>query len=66
MPFTVLVVDDEKIQRHMVAGFLEKQGYQVLHAGDGPGGLAIVRERQVDIVLSDFKMPGMTGIHLLE
>jgi len=66
MSYTILVIDDEKIQRHMVAGFLEKQGYSVIQAGDGPEGLAIIRDRQVDIVLSDYKMPKMTGIETLD
>jgi DNA-binding NtrC family response regulator len=66
MSYTILLIDDEKIQRHMVAGFLEKQGYTVLQAADGPEGIGIVRDRQVDIVLSDYKMPKMTGIEALE
>jgi two-component system NtrC family response regulator len=64
--YTILVIDDEKIQRHMVVGFLEKQGHTVLQAADGPEGIGIVRERQVDIVLTDYKMPKMTGIEALE
>ena len=61
----ILVVDDEAAQRELIGGFLRKQGHEVLLAGSGAEGLARVRETRVDLVLSDFKMAGMSGIELL-
>ena len=61
----ILVVDDEASQRELIGGFLRKQGHEVFLAGSGPEGLARVRETRVDLVLSDFKMPGMSGVDLL-
>jgi two-component system NtrC family response regulator len=61
----ILVVDDEAAQRELIGGFLRKQGHEVLLAGGGAEALARVRETRVDLVLSDFKMAGMSGIELL-
>ena len=66
MDYTILVVEDETVQLESLAGFLTKQGYQVLKAAHPENALATVREKAVDIVLSDFKMPGMSGVELLE
>jgi two-component system NtrC family response regulator len=62
----ILVVDDEAAQRELIGGFLKKQGHGVLLAAGGAEALARVRETQVDLVLSDFKMPGMSGVDLLQ
>ena len=62
----ILVVDDEATQRELIGGFLKKQGHGVLLAAGGAEALARVRETQVDLVLSDFKMPGMSGVDLLQ
>ena len=64
-PLRILVVDDESSQRELIGGFLRKQGHEVFLAGSGAEALARVRETRVDLVLSDFRMPGMSGIELL-
>jgi two-component system NtrC family response regulator len=61
----ILVVDDEASQRELMGGFLKKQGHEVLSAGSGAEALSRLRETRVDLVLSDFKMPGMSGLELL-
>ena len=66
MDYTILVVEDEPVQLESLAGFLTKQGYRVLKAAHPENALATVRENAVDIVLSDFKMPRMSGVELLE
>ena len=66
MDYTILVVEDELVQLESLAGFLTKQGYRVLKASLPEKALGIVRDNSVDIVLSDFKMPGMSGVKLLE
>ena len=62
----IVVVDDEPAQRELIAGFLTKQGHEVFAAESGAEALAHVRDRQVDLVLSDCRMPGMSGPDLLQ
>ena len=61
----ILLVDDEKVQRDLLRGFLENQGYEVLAAADGPQALDIFASIPVALVLLDHKMPGMTGDEVL-
>ena len=61
----ILVLDDEKMQRDMLQGFLEKQGYEVLSAADGKSGLSLFMEHPVDLVLLDHRMPDMNGDEVL-
>ncbi len=61
----IVVVDDEPAQRELIGGFLTKQGHEVFAAASGPEALAYVTNRQVDLVLSDCRMPGMSGPELL-
>lgn len=63
---TVLVVDDEEVQRKMLQGFLEKQGYRVLTAGDGEQALSTCARYPIDLVLLDQCMPGMNGDEVVE
>ncbi len=62
----ILVVDDEEPQRRVLAGFLRKAGYEVEAVGTPDEALALVAKRTVDLVLTDLRMPGKTGIELLE
>jgi two-component system NtrC family response regulator len=64
-PLRILVVDDEAPQRELVGGFLEKQGHTVLLAASGAEAVQRLRDSQVDLVLSDCRMPGMSGLELL-
>ena len=64
-PLRIIVVDDEPTQRELIGGFLQKQGHEVFLAGNGLEALAHIRERQVDLVLSDCRMPGMSGPELV-
>lgn len=57
----VLVVDDSQVHRRIVAAFLKRWGYRVIEAGTGNEALSILQDRQIDIVLSDWMMPGMNG-----
>jgi two-component system NtrC family response regulator len=63
--FRVLVVDDEPAQREMVAGFLRKRGFEVAEAPDGDAALTHFRQEACDLVLTDQKMPGMSGLELI-
>ena len=68
MPTTlrILVVDVEPAQRELVAAFLGKQGFEVALAGDGAEALARFKKDAFDLVLTDQRMPGLSGLELLE
>jgi len=60
---TILLVEDEAIVRQLVAEILERSGYTVLRAGDGPSALELLRRHRgpVDLLVTDVVMPGMSG-----
>lgn len=58
----VLVVDDSRAQRTMVAVQLARWGYRVTEAASGEEAIGLCRQQRFDIVLSDWMMPGMTGL----
>lgn len=60
-PRRVLVVDDSKAQRKVLSLSLMRWGYQVAEAATAEEALALARETDFDIVLSDWVMPGMSG-----
>ncbi|MCC5999448.1 MAG: SpoIIE family protein phosphatase [Pararhodobacter sp.] len=61
---TVLVVDDSRAQRQLICASLRKWGYNALEAGSGAEALALFQQHGADLILSDWMMPGMTGIEL--
>ena len=63
---TILVVDDEQAQRTILSGYLGKKGHTVIEAGSAAEGLKRVSAAPVDVVLTDLKMPNMTGVELLK
>jgi DNA-binding NtrC family response regulator len=63
---TVLVVDDKEMMRDSVAQTLGRAGFEVVVAADGPSALELVARRRPDAIVTDLKMPGMTGIELVE
>lgn len=58
---TVLCVDDERVGLHVRKLLLERSGYKVLTANDGPSGLKAFEQNPVDAVVLDYAMPGMHG-----
>ncbi|MFC6582425.1 response regulator [Sulfitobacter aestuariivivens] len=58
----VLVVDDSRFQRRILSASLKGLGYDVTEAASGSEAMAISRRRLPDIVLSDWMMPGMSGL----
>ena len=63
---TVLVVEDEDAVRGMIARILTRAGYEVLTEGSGAAALELLRSREVDVLLTDVVMPGMSGRDLVE
>ena len=63
---TILIVDDEKNYPPILSAVLEDAGFETLSAYSGREALATIEASDVDLVLTDMKMPGMDGIELLE
>ncbi|UCE99362.1 MAG: response regulator [Planctomycetota bacterium] len=63
---TILVIDDEIAMRDSCSQVLTKDGFRTETAEDGDSGLKKIRETKPDLVLVDLKMPGMSGMELLE
>jgi len=64
--YNILVIDDEAAQRDVLTGYLRKKGYKIFSASSGKEGIEITRSNPVDIILSDFKMPDLSGLDVLE
>ena len=62
----ILIVDDDPVQRDLLKGFLDHQGYETLAAANGPEALEVFRNEPVQLVLVDQRMPEMTGDEVLE
>jgi two-component system sensor histidine kinase/response regulator len=62
----ILIIDDEESIRDGCRQALEKSGYAVLDAGDGNEGIKIARESKPDIAMIDLKMPGISGMEIIE
>lgn len=63
---TILIVDDEKNYPLILSSILEDEGFETLTANSGQAALEILKSSDVDLVLTDMKMPVMDGIQLLE
>jgi diguanylate cyclase (GGDEF)-like protein len=62
---TLLLVDDDAMNRDALARRLSRSGYSVVTADSGGDALRVVRERRIDAVLLDVMMPGMSGLETL-
>jgi DNA-binding response OmpR family regulator len=62
---SILVVDDEKLVRWSISNGLRKDNHEVVCAQDGKQAVAKAKETAFDLVITDFKMPGMNGAELL-
>ena len=63
---SILIVDDESAMRNLLEKILAREGYQVHSLGDGHAALEYLKGNNVDIVVSDMKMPKMDGFELLK
>src|SRR5688500_2114762 len=64
MPQTILVIEDEATIAAAVAARLEKEGFEVLVAGDGLDGIERFRTGHPDLVVLDLMLPGMDGLEV--
>lgn len=62
----ILIVDDEKAIRDSLSEILKEENYSPITAQDGTEALKYIQEGDIDLVISDIKMPNMDGIELLE
>ncbi|MGD9571357.1 MAG: response regulator [Thermoleophilia bacterium] len=61
---TILVVDDEQIVREIVAGYLRREGYRTLEAGDGIAARDLIERGAPALVVLDLMLPGIDGLEL--
>ena len=61
----VLVVDDERSMRELLSIVLRREGYDVLLAEDGRTALGLLERESIDVLISDIKMPDMSGVDVL-
>jgi len=62
----ILIVDDEEQMRDLLSKVLDRNGYQVSVAGDGEQALALLEKEPVDLVVTDVRMPGVSGLEALK
>jgi len=62
----ILVVDDERLQREAYETALSSSGHHITTASSGEAALKFVEQRKFDLVLTDLKMTGMSGLELLQ
>lgn len=62
----VLVIDDDEVIREALRRILEARGYSVVTSANGFAGLEWVNKQDFDLVITDLKMPGMSGVEVLK
>jgi len=57
----ILLVEDNEMNRDMLSRRLEKRGYQLVNAADGPSGIAMAHTEKPELILMDMSLPGIDG-----
>jgi two-component system response regulator PilR (NtrC family) len=65
LPYQLLIVDDEQNIRETLGILLRREGFNVTLAGNGAEALDILQERDFDLIVTDMRMPHLSGIELL-
>jgi two-component system response regulator AtoC len=63
---TILIIEDEAKMRRLLELNLGEDGFKTVSAPDAETGLRLLASEQVDLVLTDLKLPGMSGLELLQ
>src|SRR6202046_599905 len=63
---TILIVEDEAKMRRLLELNLGEDGFSTLSAGDAESGLTLLRQSNVDLVVTDLKLPGINGLEFLQ
>ncbi len=63
--FRILIVDDDDIVRELIVSFLSREGYPVIAAKDGLEAIRLLRVEDINLVITDLKMPGAGGVDVL-
>jgi DNA-binding NtrC family response regulator len=63
---SILIVEDEAKMRRLLEMNLGEQGFTTFSAGDAETGLKLLNQNPIDLVLTDFRLPGMNGIEFLQ
>ena len=62
----ILIIEDDKNTREGLSRVLTKEGYQVILSDDGNDALKKVRRENLDLILTDLKLPGADGLKILK
>lgn len=63
---TILLADDEHTLRENLAQVLGDEGFEVISCGDGAQALKVLRQQSIDALITDLRMPGVTGMDLIQ
>jgi DNA-binding response OmpR family regulator len=63
---TILIIEDDKVQRLALQKALEMAGFSVLAAADGDAGIRLAKDSSPDLIICDIEMPGLNGFQTLE
>ncbi len=61
----ILLIDDDPVVRSLISNILRKKGYEVILAKEGQEGLEVAKREVPDLVITDYQMPGISGIDVL-
>ena len=64
--FNILIVEDDRNQRRLIAAALKQSGYHALTAENGEEALNMLDSEQVDLIITDIMMPQMDGLETLQ
>ncbi len=62
----ILLIDDDPVIRNLISGILRKKGFEVYLAKEGQEGLGLIKSKKPDLVITDFQMPGISGLDVLD
>jgi len=63
---SILIIEDEARLRHLIELQLTEEGFQTHSVGDAESGLKFLQKEAIDLVVTDFKLPGMSGLEFLQ